>query len=74
MWEFVFLALLYLVGSVLFFHGKDSGPSLVWPGWKLPFQGADLKQKALARTGCIDFIKVNKSGLTLIKGKYQSPD
>lgn len=50
MWEFVFLALLYLVGSVLFFHGKDSGPSLVWPGWKLPFQGADLKQKALART------------------------
>lgn len=50
MWELVFLALLYLVGSILFFHGEVSGPSQVWPGWKLPFHGADLEQKAFTRT------------------------
>lgn len=63
MWESVFLALLSWVGTILFFHGEFLVPSSCLPMVQIMNKRLSLEQ------GSVELIKVNNSGLTLIKWK-----
>lgn len=66
MWEVVFLALLHLVGFILFFCGKVSGPFQVWSGWNShPSTMQILHKETPLEQGSADGVKMNKRAVTL---------
>lgn len=61
----MFLALLYLVTLILFFHGQVSGPSQAWSGWNsYPSMMQILHKGPSLEQGSPEYMKMNKSGLT----------